>query len=143
MLAKNLILISRDWHCFRRPLLEALQLSGPDLTILAFLEHHKTLNQDCMCTSLLLDKATMAKSAARLEERGYIQRTVNALDKREKLLEMTPAGLEACAALHEAKARWESICLEGFSPQERELFSVLCERAARNAVDYRKKKGDH
>lgn len=140
MLIKNLLVISRYWHWFSRRLPEGSHLSGPDLMILSFLENRGLLNQDCLCKFLLLDKASMAKAAARLEEHGYIHRAVNDKDKREKLLGLTDAGRAVCSALEETKRRWEAICFNDFTDEELALFDRLSERAARNAVEYRKKK---
>lgn len=140
MLTKNVLVIGRYWHWYSRRLMEKFRLNGPDSIILSFLESRAPISQDCLCTFLLLDKATMAKAAARLEDHGYILRAVNDKDKREKLLELAPSGRDVCAALREAKNRWESICFDGFTPEECALFQQLSERAARNAVEYRRKK---
>lgn len=140
MLTKNVLVVSRYWHWYSRHLMERLQLCGPDSMILSFLEHHELISQDFLCTFLMMDKATMAKAAARLEERGYIHRAVNDKDKREKLLGLTGEGLEICSVLREAKSRWEEICLDGFTGEEKAVFSRLSEKAARNAVEYRRKK---
>lgn len=140
MLTKNVLVVSRYWHWYSRTLMERLQLSGPDSMVLTFLESHELISQDFLCTFLMLDKATMAKAAARLEERAYIYRAVNDKDKREKLLGLTDEGREICSVLREAKIHWEDICLQGFTEQEREIFVRLSEQAARNAVEYRRKK---
>lgn len=140
MLTKNVLVVSRYWHWYSRRLMEKYCLKGPDSMILSVLESRASISQDCLCTFLLLDKASMAKAAARLEENGYILRAVNDKDKREKLLELTSLGRDVCAALREAKGRWEKICLEGFTPDECALFQQLSERAACNAVEYRRKK---
>ena len=137
MLTRNLSIINRYCHFFLRPLLEDCGLSGPDSLLLSFLKGREAANQDYLGCCLLLDKATVAKSAARLEERGFIRRRVNALNRREKLVELTDEGRALLGRIDGAKARWEDICLSGFDEAERAAFLALSERAAQNAVEYR------
>ena len=140
MLTKNLSVISRYCHWYMRKMLGESQLSGIDPVILSFLRGKEGTCQDCLCTFLLLDKATMAKAAARLEEKGYITRAVNDKNKREKLLRLTESGQELLQKIEVAKEKWEGIYLRGFSEEERETFLRLSARAAQNAVEYRMKK---
>lgn len=140
MLTKNLSVIGRYWHWYSRRLTEQYELLGPDLMVLSFLSSNEESTQDLICTCLLLDKTTTAKSAFRLEKMGYISRKVNDKDRREKLLCLTQQGKELCCHVLEERTQWEKICLEGFTAQEIGIFTALSERAAHNAVEYRRRR---
>lgn len=143
MLTQNFMIINRYCHWYIRNKMETFGLNRAEYPMLFFLNGRDAISQDCLGQFLLMDKATIAKAAAHLEEEGYLQRHVNEHNKREKLLGLTEQGSAFVSELQSAKALWENICLQGFSEEEKRLFQQFSERAAQNAVEYRKKGADN
>ena len=95
-------------------------------------------NQDTLCTRLEIDKGRVAKLLAGLEADGQIQRTVNAQNKREKLVTLTPKGQETLQNVHAAFDAWNRTCLKGFTEEERAQYFAFLHRIAENVAQSRK-----
>lgn len=99
--------------------------------------HQRTrCSQDSLCGELEVDKGRIAKVMAHLEELGLIRRTVNALDKREKVVKLTDEGRDVLEAINRIFEEWSRICYSGFTEEERAQYTAYLERIANNAADY-------
>ena len=79
-----------------------------------------------------LSHPTVSGILSRLEEKGYLQFAQDPTDRRRKRIVATEKAM-VCA--HRTKAVLEGIeeqMLLGFSPEEREVFSQLLDRATKN-----------
>jgi MarR family transcriptional regulator for hemolysin len=130
--------IRRSEQSFLRAKLLPLGICPLEGKILSCIYQTQDCNQDMVCTQLDLDAGRVAKSLAKLEQLGYITRRVNPKNKREKLMHMTPQGEELFQTLCGVFQEWSDICLEGFTPQEREQYSAFIQRIAENAAAYRR-----
>ena len=97
-----------------------------------------TCNQDALCVRLELDKGRVAKLLARLEAMGLVRRTVNASNKREKLVALTDAGRAALRQVDAAFSEWEEIELQSFTPDERRQYLAFLDRIAQNVARARR-----
>lgn len=85
------------------------------------LEHHFQVAQSTM-TGIIL----------RLEQKGFVESTGDASDKRIKLAHITAAGEVCCEETAQYQQETEDELLRGFSPQERVIFNQLLIRAVNN-----------
>jgi len=79
-----------------------------------------------------VDKSVVSRAAATLEQRGLIEIQADPLGSRQTRLSLTPAGL----SLHDrgvvlALERCDAL-LDGFGPEQRELFTDFLKRAIAN-----------
>lgn len=95
-------------------------------------------NQDALCARLEIDKGRVAKLLAGLEQAGHIRRTVNAQNKREKLVELTCQGQEVLERVDDAFAEWNRMCLQGFSEEECAQYFSFINRIAENVAQGRR-----
>lgn len=114
-------------------------LRGKDLTMMqvaVLMElqkvEHKQRSMKELERIFCVAQPTVAGIISRLEQKGFVEASGDASDKRIKLAHITPAGEACCqeAAGHMAEA--EERLLYGFSNEEKALFHHLLSRAAEN-----------
>lgn len=67
----------------------------------------------------------MARSLARLEEQGLVQRQVSDQCRREKRVSLTSQGREMLAVVQQVMREWNDISYRGFSQEERALYEAF------------------
>ncbi len=104
------------------------QLTPTQFFAMARLHERGQLSQNRLGRLAAMDPATIQGVIRRLEERGYIQRTPDANDRRRMVLTLTSRGSELVSGLlNHADTVSESI-LEPLDAQERGLFLDLLRR---------------
>jgi MarR family transcriptional regulator, temperature-dependent positive regulator of motility len=71
------------------------------------------------------DKATTAELVARLCRRGLLARTVDDLDRRRRLLHLTPAGRDLVQRLVPLTDQVDDVILQRITPGQRETLREL------------------
>lgn len=79
------------------------QVSVAEAHALLELSHHGPLVQRDLADWLRLEKSTVSRLVAQLEQRGWLARTRSATDKRALLLSLTPDGRRIAAELAQAR----------------------------------------
>lgn len=77
-------------------------------------------------------QSTVAGIVSRLEQKGFVEASGDAADKRIKLVHITPAGENCCAEAVVHKELADQKLLKGFSKEEKEVLGKLLAKAARN-----------
>ncbi len=81
---------------------------------------------------LSLTHPTVCGILSRLEEKGFLRAQADSQDRRCKRSFPTPQGLNAQADVERGIQAVEKQLVAGFSPEERERFSNLLQRAIQN-----------
>lgn len=136
MLVKYFSTTQRAWHRFISRRLEQYHLSCMDHIFISYLGRRGEMTQEGLTRFVLMDKATIAKALARLEHMGYVSRTVNEKNKREKLVRLTESGWDLYAVIRRAVDDWTEICCEGMDEQTKSLFLQLCEQVSQQCAAY-------
>lgn len=110
-----------------------LHLGGIDYGVLLFLRKRKGCRQEELGGRFSVDKATITKSLLRLEKAGCILREVDRVDRRQKLVSITPKGLTVGEEIKTAGAQWDETVLQGLGKKERERLLKLLLATAENA----------
>lgn len=76
-----------------------------------------------------------------LEKNGYVMRVADESDARAKLIQITPKGLEVQQMALKNVFDLENLLTEGFSSEEKILFSMLLKRAVDNMMKINKLEG--
>lgn len=88
-------------------------------------------DQATLAARVAFDAATSGSVIGRLEVRGWIRREVDAMDKRRKLLWVTPAGIEASDHMKRIVARVQARILAPLDAQEQaQLVALLAKLVA-------------
>ena len=76
--------------------------------------------------------STMNGVLDRLEEKGFVRRSVSGSDARSRILTLTEKGAEQQALFQKSFLEVEQVMLRGFTPEERALLPSLLERVIQN-----------
>lgn len=113
--------------------MERLGLPPTAFPLIARLLRRDNVSQDELSEDFLVDKATTARTLAKLEEAGLITRTVDPRDRRIKRVQVTPAARALEPKIRAVAREWSERLLDGFTPEEREQALEYLERMAANA----------
>ena len=116
--------IDRDAQRFVAQALGNTDLSLSDYDMIHAVRHRPGITQEELRRLYCLDKSTIARRAAKLEEAGYIRRRPSPEDKRRKELFVTEKG----DALREAKVEAEAFYFDWLTAELTEAELALLRR---------------
>ncbi len=131
--------ISITYRCamhFRENKLADTGLAGCQTPYLTALYRHPGISQEEMARELNVNKSSVARQLAILEEKGYVRREPSATDKRIMLVYPTDKAFEVKARLFSCYRDWNAYLTQDFTDEEQELLSQLMVRIASRAEDY-------
>lgn len=99
-----------------RDRLGTLGLQQLDGMILHLLGREGHMQAEDLAVQLAVDKGAVARSLARLEKRGLVERQVSARCRREKHVSLTPAGEGAYQGVQRILEEWGHVKYQGFTP---------------------------
>lgn len=135
-------IIRRYGQSFLREHLEVYNLKPLDSVIMHVLRKNGQCNQEALCCIVDIDKGRMARIMERLEDRSFIRRVINPIDKREKLVELTEDGLVMLDSIDDIFSEWNELCFAGFKEEERREYQGYLERIAKNAIAWKERLKD-
>lgn len=113
--------------------LEKMELTAAQGHIMGYLAHCK--EPPCprdIEEQFKLSHPTVSGLLSRLEKKGFVQLCPDESDRRCKRIHILPKGHECLETMHQTILTNEERVVEGFSPEEREVFSRLLDRAISN-----------
>lgn len=113
--------------------LEAMDLTAAQGHIMGFLSHQPA--PPCprdVEEAFQLSHPTVSGILSRLEQKGFIQLLPDPEDRRCKRIHILPKGQECHQTMHETIQSNEERMVQGFSPEEKALFSDFLQRAIVN-----------
>lgn len=122
MFMKEISAISRNWYSYTHRNLKTLDIAGSEHAIIMTLSMKDSMNQDALSEYLSLDKGTIAKTLVKLEEKGFVDRQVNEMNRREKIVTLTGYGKEEVGKIFEVSDTWKEEVLQGLSDSDKEVF---------------------
>jgi DNA-binding MarR family transcriptional regulator len=115
---RDVSLITRRMRIYAERSMAHRGLGFPEQVVIMHLAAHGRSNQEQVARQFGIDKGAIAKTAVKLEEKGLITRTVNPQNKREKLMELTPAANDVVADMQRALADMAATMFSGMSADE-------------------------
>ena len=79
---KSISILYRKSHIWLNNNCASYDISAAQAVVILIICDYRSLTQDDITKRLSLDKSVIAKTANKLEERGYLVRTTNTKDKR-------------------------------------------------------------
>lgn len=146
-LTKELSVLYKRGRAFMDSMILKHELGSGHYTLIFYLSHNNGSSQDDISRNMEIDKTTVARGLARLEEQGYIERKVDEKDRRVNRVFLTQKASELIPMLMQYSNQWQEILVSDFSESERELLEQFITRMNTNAQSYRnqmcKKGGQH
>jgi MarR family transcriptional regulator for hemolysin len=134
MMMCNFSAIIRAGHIFAARKLKHIEISGAEHPILMFLGRNSNTNQEAIAKYFLIDKGAVAKSLAKLEEKGLVQRLINPQNHREKVILLSDRGKEHLKEMKEVLDEWNGLLFKDLSQEEMECFEAIVNKMAKNVA---------
>lgn len=137
--------ISVTYRCamrYRERELDDTGLAGCQTPYLMALYRHEGLTQEELARYLNVNKSSVARQLASLEEKGYIRREPDPQDRRSLLVYPTEKANALQDRMRHVLRDWSAYLTDDFTDEERETLSRLMGRVAERAEAYVKGGGD-
>lgn len=113
--------------------LASMDLTSSQGTVLMYLVNcEKVLCPKDVEEHFQLSHPTVSGLLSRLEKKGFIELRTDAQDRRCKRIYVAPKGMECYDVIQETIEENEGRIVQGFTPEEQELFSKLLMKAIQN-----------
>ena len=131
--------ISITYRCamrFREKELEDTGLAGCQTPYLTALCRHPGMTQEELAKALNVNKSSVTRQLATLEEKGYVRREGDPRDKRSLLVYPTEKTQEMMDRIMACYRSWSEYLTQDFSQEEQEALALLMHRVAQRAEAY-------
>jgi DNA-binding MarR family transcriptional regulator len=108
--------------------LAAADVTPVQFAILNALSDTPGVDQITLAKRVAFDPATSGSVIGRLESKGWVDRCADPVDRRRKLLVLTPEGQQALSGMQPAVAQVQAEILSPLTPQEQGQFMQLLSR---------------
>lgn len=123
---KDFLGIFYNFQMFLSKHLPSLHLSNMEFSLLFMLYHTNGTSQDELSKLTYLDKATVSRGIKSLEEKDYVFRVKDKVDKRVKSVYLTEKAYEKRNQIDQIVGDWYSRMLEGIPKlQVAQFFDTL------------------
>ena len=123
---------------YKNKLLAPYEIGTRSAQILNFVDLIPECSQEMLAEKLMLDKSTIARRLAVLEERGFLLRMPNPADRRGQLLRLTEKGQELLPVIREVNKKWFDFLTEGEDPEELERMEATLTKLLHKAQEHLK-----
>lgn len=113
--------------------LERYNIGSGQYIILLTLFRNGGINQEDLSDYLKINKGCIAKSIKKLEDEGYIERSINLDDRRAYKVFLTQKGMDIIPSVQEALRSWEDIIISDLSDNEKQMIENLLSKMAEKA----------
>lgn len=108
--------------------LAAADVTPVQFAILNALSDTPGVDQITLAKRVAFDPATSGSVIGRLESKGWVDRCADPVDRRRKLLVLTPQGQQALSGMQHAVAAVQAEIMSPLTPQEQGQFMRLLSR---------------
>ena len=123
MILQYLSALARFGHMYTSGHLKEMQLTESQAHAILHLHYQKHCNQNDLSDFLMVDKSTVTKTLAKLEEKGYIRRAANANNRRENIITLTDLGETMVQKINTVAQTWTSQLLQNLTAEEKQMIT--------------------
>lgn len=131
--------ISITYRCamrYREKELQDTGLAGCQTPYLTALMRRPGITQEELARELNVNKSSVTRQLAVLEDKDYIRREADPADKRNLRVYLTPRAEEVMGRIFACYGSWNDYLTEGFTEEEKAALSSLMVRIAHRAECY-------
>lgn len=132
-LNRSLNVIGRCGNLFRARHLQDTGVDACNYFYLFYICRNPGVSQDALAKALYVNKSSVTRHIARLEQAGLLTRTPDPEDRRVMLVHPTEKAAALLPTLREVSGLWYTAITAGFTPEETSQFESLLSRAMENA----------
>lgn len=138
---RNISIIARCATQFRSDKLGAYGLNGCQTPYILGVCREPGITQDELARRICVNKSSVTRQAAALEEAGFVRREPSETDRRAVLVYPEDKAIEVLPRIREIHKEWRDYLTEELTAQERELVEVIVEKLALRAARYQNERG--
>lgn len=135
MIMTDLSIIVRGGNTYATRSLAEFDINFAEMHILMYLFGHEKCNQDSIARDFMLDKGTIARTLAKLENKGFLSRRANDENLREKVIELSEKAYGILEVSNNLLSSWIEIMFKGLSNEEIAVFEKTVEKIALNVSE--------
>lgn len=135
-LMKNINQIACCAEQYRADRLAPLGLTGCQYSYILNVCKHPGVFQEQLAKLICVNKSTVARQLAQLEESGFIRRESNEKDRRAVAVFPTEKAEQCYPLVRRAVREWSRYITAGLEEEEKEVLFVILEKMKRRAADY-------
>jgi len=124
----NLHLLHRYAKVVGHSQIKKMGMSDTEFMICTYLIGHFEASQDDVAEALKFDKATVARALSSLEKKGYVERSINSVNRRKYILSLTQMGKERIAEIADIYDVWIRKISSCLTEHEQRQFDEYCKR---------------
>lgn len=127
----NLIaMIARGQSIYMNNRLGDLGINETQLHLLFEISHHDNLNQEKIATRCNINKGAVARSIRKLEEKGFVLRTIDENNRRQNMVSLTEKGRETLSKAIKVLKDWEDEVIKEKGYVDKELLQLVLREIA-------------
>jgi MarR family transcriptional regulator, temperature-dependent positive regulator of motility len=119
-------MIHRTRMMYLNDRMKNLDITAGQFPFIVVLSHEEGITQDELAAHFHIDKGTVARALRKLEDKKYLFRKVDDLNRRRYLIYLTEKGRKAVPQIINIDKEWEdSMCSEFSEEEYQNLFGIL------------------
>lgn len=112
---------------------QGYQLSKTEVSIINFLQHNPQKDTAADIVEMhMIAKSQVSSAVELLIQKGLLQREQDTIDRRRIHLSLLPAASPVTEAIHAVRCQFKDVMLDGFTPDECELYEEFNSRLLEN-----------
>jgi DNA-binding MarR family transcriptional regulator len=127
-------IINRSHAIFLNERLKPYNLSFGQFPVFMCLLKHPDIMQESMARHFHLDKGTIARTVRKMEDAGYILRSVDPTNRRAFRLSLTEKGIHIAPEIMAIDRIWQETVCAGLSDSERQSFLSLLHQVTSDSL---------
>jgi len=142
MIGKQINILVRQFNLYLNRELSELNVSATEILYLASLYKEDGLTQDDLASEYVVDKAAVARTVSKMEDKGLITRKDNPKNRRQKQLFLTEKARKIKPELKKVQDQWLKIMTEDEDAGLTEELSSYLDRIVNRAISVNQKEAN-
>ena len=142
IIGKQINILVRQFNLYLNHELTGLNVSATEILYLASLYKEDGLTQDELASEYVVDKAAVARTVSKMEDKGLITRKDNPKNRRQKQLFLTEKARKIKPELKKVQDRWLKIMTEDEDAGLTEALSLYLDRIVNRAISVNQKEAE-
>lgn len=133
MFMNDLSILVRQMRVYADRRFSKTESSFSEQLVLMYLIGHGPSSQMQIANGLKVDKGSIAKTIAKMEDKGFVSTEVNEKNRREKIISLAPGSSTTVDLMSSVLHDWEARINEGIDPEDRETFVRVLKHMVENS----------
>ena len=136
----NLIaMIARGQSIYLNHRLGDLGINETQLHLLFEISHHENLNQERIASGCNINKGAVARSIKKLEDRGFVARTIDENNRRQNKVSLTSKGRKTLSEAIDVLNDWENEVIMDKGYVDKEVLQLVLKEIAVKTMELNEK----